>query len=318
MATASDICTGALLNINSYAPGETLNATDGTTVLNALNDLTDSLNNDEAYVYTQIETIFNWVNGQFQYSVGNPVSSNTFTGTATGSSNIISSIPSIPSDLIKGGTITDVGGVVPSGTTITAVGANTVTLSQNVTSTYPNNPDTFSYTVPGNIPMNRPLRMRQGFTRANTSGQASLDYTFQFTDFDNYKRQLLKNVQGPWPYIAAYQPTFPYGTLYVYPAPASGWTAHIFSDLIIPEWPSVTTTFSLPQGYRRSLIKLLALEICPIYGKTPSPELRKQAKDAMDLIKGTNAVPVPVMQFDTAISRSQTNDASWIQDGGFR
>jgi hypothetical protein len=31
----------------------------------------------------------------------------------------------------------------------------------------------------------------------------------------------------------------------------------------------------------------------------------------------TNASPVPVLQFDTALARSQVNDASWAQHGGF-
>ena len=96
------------------------------------------------------------------------------------------------------------------------------------------------------------------------------------------------------------------------------YTAHLFSDLILTEFANTTSTFSLPQGYSRALKKLLALELAPTYGKTPSAELRMQAKDAMELLKGTNATPVPVMQFDTAISRSQWNDASWAQDGGFR
>ena len=323
MSTANDIITGALLNINSYSPGEALSASDANVGLSALNDLLDSLSNDEAFVYTQVETIFNWINGQFQYSVGNPIGG-TFTGTVTGGSPTITGVTSIPSNLVTGATLTDTGaaiptynGLIPAPTTVLSIGASSVTMSANASAT-PTNPDSITYTVPGNINMSRPIRMRQGFTRANTSGQASLDYTFEFTDFDNYKRQLLKNVQGPWPYVACYQPTFPYGTLYVYPAPAAGWTAHIFSDLILSSFASATSTYSLPQGYSRALKKLLALELAPTYGKTPSPELRKQAKDAMDLLKGTNATPVAVMQYDTAISRSQTNDASWIQDGGFR
>jgi hypothetical protein len=159
------------------------------------------------------------------------------------------------------------------------------------------------------------LRFRSGFSRVQQG--ASLDYTFTFTDFDNYKRELLKNVQGPWPFVASYQPTFPYGTAYFYPAPSAAYTAHLFSDIILTEFASTTTPYSMPQGYTRALKKLLALELAPIYGKTPSPELRKQAKEAMDLIKGTNEVPVAVLQYDTAIVRTQTNDASWAQTGGF-
>jgi hypothetical protein len=191
-------------------------------------------------------------------------------------------------------------------------------MSANALATPSINPDTITYTVPGNIPIARPLRFRDGFTRSATSGQSNLDYSFEMISFDRYKEELLKNVQGPWPYVAAYQPTFPYGTLYVYPAPSANYTAHLFTDLIIAEWPLTTTAYSLPQGYSRALKKLLALELAPNYGKTPSPQLITQAKEAKDLIKAVNDSPVVTLKFDSAISRSQTNDAGWITHGGFR
>ena len=330
-STAGDIITGALLNINSYSPGEPLQATDAQVGLNGLNDLLDSLSNDEAFVYTQNEINFQWIPGKYQYTVGNPVGG-TFVGTLTLGSNIITGV-SIPANLAVGGTLTDPAGALPVGlaagvspalsstpypppTVVTSIGANTVTMSAAPTLT-PGAPVVITYTVPGDIPMVRPLRFRQGFTRANTSGSANLDYTFNFTDYDNYKRELLKNIQGPWPYIAAYLPYFPYGIINVYPAPGSNYTAHIFYDMILSEFASTTSAFNLPPGYTRALKKLLALELAPTYGKTPSPELRLQAKEAKALLMGTNASPVPVMQFDSAISRSQTQDAGWIQSGGF-
>src|SRR5277367_2357799 len=319
--TASDIIQGAFLNINSYSPGAPLESQDATVGLNALNDLLDAYSNNEAFVYTQVETIVPWIGNQYQYSVGNPVGG-TFSGNLTGLSPIISGITQIPANLAIGATLTDLGAAIPTGnnlvpvpTLVSSIGSTNVIMSQNALLT-PANPDQITYTVPGDIAMNRPLRFRSGFTRTSTSGIANLDYSLTFTDFDNYKRELLKNVQGPWPYIAAYQPTFPYGNLYVYPAPGSSYTAHIFSDLILSEFATTATPYSLPQGYSRALKKLLALELAPNYGKTPNPLLIRQAKEAKDLLMSTNASPVPVLQFDTALARSQVNDASWSQSGG--
>jgi hypothetical protein len=62
---------------------------------------------------------------------------------------------------------------------------------------------------------------------------------------------------------------------------------------------------------------MLALELAPNYGKTPSPLLISQAKEASDLICGTNSTPVKTLQFDTAISRANAKDAGWIIRGGF-
>lgn len=314
-SSANDIITGAFLNINSYSPGESLSANDVTVGLNLLNDLLDSLSNDENYVYTQTENVFTWVAGKFQYTIGNYTAQSPFSGTLSNASPTITGV-TVPSNLVVGGTLTSLQGLIPAGTTVTAIGANTVTMSANATANSVG-ADTITYTIVGDIPIARPLRFREGFTRSNTSTSSNLDYAFDFVSFDRYKEELLKNVQGPWPYIAAYQPTFPLGNLYVYPAPGAAYVAHIFSDLILSQFATPTTYYSLPQGYTRSLKKLLALELAPVYGKNVSPELRNQAKAAMDLIKGMNSSPVIALRYDSAIARSQTNDASWAQHGGF-
>src|ERR1700752_471857 len=312
--TALDIIQGALLNINSYSPGETLAPADATTGLNVLNDLLDSLSTDKCFVYTQVETIVPWVPGQFQYSVGN-YAGGTFTGTLTSGSPTITGTTT-PSNLIALGDITDLQNLVPSGATILSSTSTTVTLSANATGNSVGL-DTFSYTIPGNIKMARPLRFNNGFTRATKNVVANIDYSFEMVSFDRYKEQLLKNIQGPWPYIAAYQPTFPLGTLYVYPAPGSSYTAHLFTDLILSEFASTTSVYSLPQGYTRALKKLLALELAPNYGKTPHPLLLTQAKEAKELLKTLNDSPVVTLKFDSAISRSQNTDAGWVLHGGF-
>ena len=420
-STAGDIITGALLNINAYAPAQALSSQDGTVGLNVLNDLLDSLSNDECFIFTQVETVFTWISGQYEYTVGNPIGG-TFTGILTSGSPAITSVTVLPGALLAtsgnqtGSTLTDNtnGGanVIPAlttdaqsppwvqtggnqtinATTVSQIGvaliftgalssgatsatlssvngtaggwpyvsgANNVTfsdgetrsvtftngstavswtsglnnnvtsaascpnlilMSQNATATPATNPDVITYTVPGNIPISRPLRFRSGFTRASAggSGNAALDYTFVFVDFDAYKRELLKNVQGPWPYIASYQPTWPYGTLYVYPNPSSGYVGHIFSDYKLSEFTNTSSAYAMPEGYTRALKKLLALELAPIYGKIVTAEMRQQAKEAKTLIQGTNNTPVKVLQYDTSIYRDPPTDAGWILHGGFR
>src|SRR5260370_17174535 len=90
-STALDLITGALLNINSYSPGETLQNSDAQTGLAVLNDLLDSLSTDQCFVYTQVETLFPWIAGQYQYSVGNPVGG-TFLVFTTQSTAIITTV----------------------------------------------------------------------------------------------------------------------------------------------------------------------------------------------------------------------------------
>jgi hypothetical protein len=248
--------------------------------------------------------------GQYEYTVGNPVGG-TFAATTVAGSGIITG--TIPPGVIVGGDLSDVYGYVP-GATVLGVTATTVTMSS---AALVSGVTQVTYTTPGNIKMPRPLRFRDGFTRSVASSSANNDYTFTFTDLDTYKRQLLKNQQGPWPIVAAYQPTFPLGTLYVYPAPGSSYVGHLFSDLVLTTFASSTTPYSLPQGYTRALKKLLALELAPIYGKTPSPELRRSANEAKALIRGTNDTPVALLRYDSAIQGHSHADAGFIIHGGF-
>lgn len=339
MTTANDIILGALLNLNVYAPTDVLQPTDSQTCLYALNDLLESLSNDHNFVFYSVENYTAWIPGQWQYTIGNPIinGASTFSGTFTQGSNQITAIPSVPSTLKVGAWITELGGAFNNATqntsstpiTVTAIGTNTVTfagpLGASVTAATTVT-ESVTYTTPGNIAydsqtgasIGRPLKIQTGFTRVTANAASSgLDYWFDVVSIARYKQYGWKGVPGPWPYAAAYNPTFPYGTLFVYPMPIASYQVHLWTDQILTTFASTTADFQMPQGYSRALKKLLAVEIAPIYGKTPNPMLVAQAKQAMDLIKANNAQPVPTLKFDSDLVSSQQHDASWIVSGGF-
>jgi hypothetical protein len=381
--TAGDIATGALLNINAYAVGQPLNSQVGSTCLQVLNDLLDSLSTDQAFVYTQTQNILAWTPGKFQYSIGNPVGG-TFLGYTTSGSPTITGV-TIPANLQVNGDLTDTSNAVPAGTTVLAfstiapasvtftappvgsgatlsvvwpyasglylisfsdgevrsgqfthlnaavtwtpaltgtptanivVNLNTITMSQPANQTQIVQ-DVFTYTTPGDFKISRPLRIRSSFTRITTSAAAGLDYWFDIISFERYNEIGLKTVPGPWPYLAAYQPTFPLSTLWVYPNPSIAGQVYLYTDLILSEFPNLTTAINLPQGYNRALKKLLALELCPSFGKTPSPQLILQAKEAKNLLKDQNNAPITTLRYDSDLVRSRHTDAGWIVNGGF-
>ena len=314
-STASDIITGGLINITAYAIGQPLTNQVASTCMQVLNDLLDSLSTDQAFIYTQTENILAWTPGQFEYTVGNPVSPTTFTGMLTSGSPIITGA-TVPAGVILLSDMTDNQALLPAGTTVLSTTPTTVTLSANAL----NNStglDVFTYTTPGNFKIPRPLRLRSSYTRVTTSAAAGLDYWFDIVSLDRYNEIGLKSVPGPWPYLCAYQPTFPLATLWVYPNPSIAGEVHLFTDLILSEFPSLTTQVNLPQGYNRALKKLLGLELCPLFGKTPSPQLILQAKEAKDLLKAQNVSPVVTLRYDSDLVRSRHTDAGWIIQGGF-
>jgi hypothetical protein len=384
-STASDIILGALLNINAYAIGQTLNPQIASTCMQVLNDLLDSLSIDQAFIYTQNENIVQWTPGQYQYTIGNPTAPVPFVGYLTLNSPVITGA-SIPSDLIVDANLTDQLAGIPAGATVTAIGAvpapisitfttaptgsagtltvawagatglylasfsdgefrsatftngstavtwtpaltgapstaasvnlNTVTMSANATQTTTTG-DQITYTTPGDFQFQRPARIRKSFTRVTTSAASGLDYWFEMISFERYNEIGLKTVPGPWPYLAAYQPTFPLGTLWVYPSPSIAGQVFLYTDLILSQFTSLTQLVNLPQGYNRALKKLLALELCPTFGKTPSPQLILQAKEAKNLLKDQNSSPVTTLRYDADLVYAKNQDAGWIVSGGF-
>lgn len=316
--SALDIVTSALRSINALEAGETPNANDSLDALQTLNDLIDTWSADKLYVFSSTENILTWTPGKYQYSVGNPTGG-TFTGTLVGGSPTISGV-TIPSNLVVGGTLTDTNAQVPSGTTIIAIGTNTVTMSKNALSTV-NPAEVFTYTVPGDFGIARPLRITRAFTRITSAGTSGLDYPIDVdTTGDKYAAIGLKGIPGPWPILAYYNPGYPYGTLFAYPNPQTAGELHLWTDTIFTNFTSPTQSISLPQGYARALKKCLAWELVPEYGKMGSTRLaalKQQKEEATTTLKKLNALPAVTAFFDSDLVRAKHTDAGWILHGGF-
>ena len=310
--TAQDLITGALRFINSYAPGESLDASDAADALAALNDLLESLSTTENSVYASEEDVFTFVAGQNQYSIGN-YDAGTFAGTLTSGSPTITAA-TVPSDMIARGDLTAPG--IPAGTTILSynVGAGTVTMSANATSTVP--PQQIAYTIPGDFKVPRPLRIVNAFTRVTTA-VSGLDYPIEMIDQSRYAAIGYKAQPAPWPIMLWYNTTFPLGTLHFYQTPSQAAELHLYSDLILTNMTSLTQSVVLTQGYSRMLKRMLARDLAPEYGAIWSPLREKQTKEAYDWVKALNASPVPVSRYDTAILNSNRSDAGWVLSGGF-
>lgn len=107
---------------------------------------------------------------------------------------------------------------------------------------------------------------------------------------DDYSRIAQKALTSPQPQAWYYNPTFPLGTLTFWPVPtASGLQGAIYAPTAVPEFAALTTTVSLPPGYRRMIVKNLALELAPSYAKTQvNPLLVKQAGEAIASVKRAN------------------------------
>lgn len=315
--TALNLIQGALRRIVSYQSGETIAPADANDCLDTLNDLFDSLSTDHNSIVGSNENILQWSAGKNQYKIGNPkctdLGFSPFIGTVTGGSPTITGITTMPSNLVTGATLTDLANAIPSGTTVTAVGANTVTMSANATVTPTNNPDTITYTVPGDFAIPRPLRITYGFTRFN-----QLDFTLDVTETQARFTEILYKAQpGPWPTMAWYNPLMPYGVLNVYQTPGNNAELHLFTDSILGNL-TLNQVFFMPQGYNRWIKWILAKEICAEFGYPLTEAIKTNAADAEAKIKALNAQPAAVARYDRALVRGNRADGGYILHGGYK
>ncbi len=313
MTTGQDLVTGALRFINSYSPGESLDASDAQDALDTLNDLLESLSTSEASVFASEEDVFTYTAGQFRYTIGN-YSGGTFAGMVTNGSPTITAA-TIPSTMLARGDLTGTG--IPAGATILSfnAGAGTVTMSANGIASP--GPQQIGFTIPGDFKMARPLRITNAFTRITTQA-SGLDYPMEIIDQTRYVSIGFKAISAPWPIYLWYNPTMPLGTLFFYQNPSGAAELHLYSDLILTNLASLSTVIQMPQGYARMLKRLLARELAPEYGAIWTPMREKLTQEAYGFVKALNANPVPVASYDSELVQSNTSDAGWILNGGFR
>ncbi len=324
--TAQNIIEAALRRINTFQSGEQIPQADLTDCLDTLNDLLDSLSIDHQFIFGTNEFVLEWVANQILYKVGNPVCTllnlPPFTGTLTSGSNVITGVTNIPKSLVagqnaaytmgSGSILTDLHGLLPALTTVTAIGTNTITMSANATGTS-NGADQITFTVPGDFPIPRPLRITRGFTRFN-----QLDFTLDVYETERqYTEILYKPQPGPWPTVAWYNNTFPYGLLNAYQAPGNNVEMHLFCDTILSNL-TLSQVLVMPQGYARMMKWLLAKELCAEYGFPITDAIRKNAEEARNFVKALNARPQSVSRYDREIVRGNRPDAGWVTHGGYR
>jgi hypothetical protein len=324
--TALNLIQGALRRINSYQSGEQIATPDQADCLDTLNDLLDSLSTDKQYIFGSNENILTWTAQKRLYTIGNPIctlfGSQAFTGTLTSGSPTITAVTNVPVNLVAGATaaytvgsgsiLTDVQGLIPANTTVTAIGVNTVTMSANATANS-NGADSFTYTVPGDFPIPRPLRITHGFTRFN-----ALDFTLDVAETESQYTELLYKAQpGPWPTVAWYNNQFPYGLLNVYQTPGNNAELHLFTDTILGN-VTLNQVIVMPHGYSRMFKWLLAKELCAEYGFPLSEAIKVNAQQAESFIKALNAKPAAVARYDRELVRGNRPDGGWIMHGGYK
>jgi len=318
--TATTLLTGALRKTGQYAPGETPSPQDLNDALDVLNGHLDSMSLDNKSVFNSMENVVTLTAGQQSYTIGNEYAG-VFNGTVTSGSNIITGVttPQVGTNgsasalLIPGAVLTGPG--IPTGTVVApgGVGTNTVTMSTTAVGTFTN---LVSYTAPGQIAVQRPLKITNAYSRITTT-TSTVDFFCDIKDLSAYSSIGLKSQPGPWAKFLYYNPNMPQGQVYFWPVPNQAVEFHFWTTQVLQS-VSLNTPLNLPQGYYIYLQFAIAELLCVEFGTPVPPDIIRLARRYEAQIKSNNAFIDQQIAVDQAIAAHNANDAGWVLTGGFQ
>lgn len=140
--------------------------------------------------------------------------------------------------------------------------------------------------IGGNINVARPVRVEDSYL---ISGQVS--YPLATLTKQGYDAIQLKGLSVNFPQWVYYDPTYPLGTVYLYPVPASTLDLRLNYWLQLTQFSAVTDVVDFPPGYKRAITYNLAVEIAGEYGMQVPPVVAAIAQRAAGNIKRLNSQP---------------------------
>lgn len=124
----------------------------------------------------------------------------------------------------------------------------------------------------------------------------------------------MKSMTAPRPWAAYYNPTFPAGTISLYPVPTLTTLQGVLYAPAAQGEFALTDTIILPPGYRKFLRDQLAVELCPEYDMAVPQALAASATDAKTNLQRANQrlmdLPIDPMWAGVGARYDITTDSS--------
>ena len=154
-----------------------------------------------------------------------------------------------------------------------------------------------SYTIGtgGDLNTTRPVKIESAYERVSDT-----DYPLRLASANAWYQLAAKSTTSDVAEWLYYEPSYPLGTLYLYPQATTG-------ELHLVTWVPLTAfaaadEVALPPGYQDAITYNLAVRLAPEYGRPVTPELAAIARDAMSRLERVNFRP-PIMSTGLATGR---------------
>ena len=119
-----------------------------------------------------------------------------------------------------------------------------------------------------------------------------LQYRLEVIGNEQYQRIGFKTISSNYPDYLYYNPTYPFGTITLYPVPNIALQLILSQTSKLLDISYLQQVISLPPGYERALIYNLAIELAPRYGRAsqvvPGSTIWRLAKESFADLKRTN------------------------------
>ncbi len=118
---------------------------------------------------------------------------------------------------------------------------------------------------------------------------SSVDYPCQLIDYQTYADIGYKPINAP-PSVCYYDDAMPESTFTFYPRPDAAYVCHVYVTRLLTGAIAADTNVVLPPGYEKAIIDCLALYYP--FAVPASPDMKKDAKNARDVLRRANYVPL--------------------------
>lgn len=146
----------------------------------------------------------------------------------------------------------------------------------------------------------RPVRIHRA-NWVDTSVDPNIKTPLNLRDAAWWASVTVPDIGVTYPSDLYYNPTYPDGTIYLWPYPTVAYGLELFTWEQLSAFAALSDTLSLPPGYEDAITMSLAELLCVPFGRSCPPELERNARKARAYIQGLNVTPPRMGSRDSGI-----------------
>lgn len=143
-----------------------------------------------------------------------------------------------------------------------------------------------------------------------TSSDPNVEIPLEVLNVQQYAGIPLLNTGTDIPLRLYYVPTWPNGSIYLWPYLNAACKLHLFTWKRLSTALTLATTFTFPDGYNEVMRSNCAVRLCIEWGHPVDPDLRELARTSKAAIMAHNSRPL-LQDCDPAVRGSGQNVSQW-------